>query len=87
MYHAPSTPRSEARRSDPAMASFEGAPVEEHAGGPVRAVRGRADGDPLATLYVEIGRRIRDVHVHDGSIWVLTEHEDGEVLRLTPRSR
>ncbi|NMG39637.1 PQQ-dependent sugar dehydrogenase [Chelativorans sp. ZYF759] len=36
--------------------------------------------------WVEIGRRIRDVQVHpDGSIWLLTEHEDGEVLRLTPQ--
>lgn len=35
--------------------------------------------------WIEIGRRIRDVQAHpDGSIWVLTEHEDGEVLRLTP---
>lgn len=37
--------------------------------------------------WIEIGRRIRDVQMHpDGSIWLLTEHEDGEVLRLTPRS-
>lgn len=37
--------------------------------------------------WVEIGRRIRDVQMHpDGSIWLLTEHEDGEVLRLTPQS-
>lgn len=34
--------------------------------------------------WIEIGRRIRDVHVHDGSIWVLTEHPDAEVLRLQP---
>jgi hypothetical protein len=34
--------------------------------------------------WIEIGRRIRDVHVRDGSIWVLTEHSDGEVLRLRP---
>ncbi|MDP3416903.1 PQQ-dependent sugar dehydrogenase [Falsiroseomonas sp.] len=32
----------------------------------------------------DLDRRIRDVRVHrDGSIWLLTEHEDGEVLRLT----
>jgi aldose sugar dehydrogenase len=35
--------------------------------------------------WIEIGRRVRDVQMHpDGSIWLLTEHEDGEVLRLTP---
>jgi glucose/arabinose dehydrogenase len=33
----------------------------------------------------DLDRRIRDVRVHrDGSVWLLTEHEDGEVLRLTP---
>lgn len=37
--------------------------------------------------WIEIGRRIRDVQMHsDGSIWLVTEHEDGEVLRLTPQS-
>ncbi|MCB4821648.1 PQQ-dependent sugar dehydrogenase [Roseicella aerolata] len=33
----------------------------------------------------DLDRRIRDVRVHrDGSVWLLTEHSDGEVLRLTP---
>jgi aldose sugar dehydrogenase len=33
---------------------------------------------------IEIGRRIRDVQVGpDGAVWLVTEHEDGEVLRLT----
>jgi aldose sugar dehydrogenase len=33
----------------------------------------------------DLEQRIRDVKVaRDGSIWLLTEHEDGEVLRLTP---
>ncbi|WP_301587918.1 PQQ-dependent sugar dehydrogenase [Sabulicella glaciei] len=32
----------------------------------------------------DLDRRIRDVKVHrDGSVWLLTDHEDGEVLRLT----
>lgn len=32
----------------------------------------------------ELERRIRDVQVApDGSVWVITEHSDGEVLRLT----
>lgn len=35
--------------------------------------------------FIEIGRRIRDVQVGpDGAIWVLTEHEDGEILRISP---
>jgi aldose sugar dehydrogenase len=34
--------------------------------------------------WIEIGRRIRDVKVHDGALWVLTEHSDGELLRLVP---
>jgi aldose sugar dehydrogenase len=49
-------------------------------------VRVRMQGGAVAEEeWIEIGRRIRDVHVHDGSIWVLTEHEDGEVLRLRPQ--
>jgi len=36
----------------------------------------------------DLDRRIRDVRVdRDGAIWLLTEHEDGEVLRLTPAGR
>ena len=38
-------------------------------------------------MLEDMERRIRDVKVaEDGSIWLLTEHEDGEVLRLTPAS-
>ena len=45
-----------------------------------------ADNAVQEEEWVEIGRRIRDVQMHpDGSIWLLTEHEDGEVLRLTPQ--
>lgn len=44
-----------------------------------------ADGSVSEAEQIELGRRIRDVQVaEDGSIWVVTEHEDGEVLRLTP---
>jgi aldose sugar dehydrogenase len=51
-------------------------------------VRVRLEGDAVVDEeWIEIGRRIRDVHVRDGSIWLLTEHSDGEVLRLTPRPR
>jgi len=36
-------------------------------------------------MLAELGRRIRDVEVdEDGAIWLLTEDEDGEVLRLVP---
>jgi aldose sugar dehydrogenase len=35
-------------------------------------------------MLEELERRIRDVEVaEDGSVWLITEHEDGEVLRLT----
>jgi aldose sugar dehydrogenase len=35
--------------------------------------------------WISLGRRIRDVQVApDGAIWLITEHEDGEILRLTP---
>jgi aldose sugar dehydrogenase len=35
-------------------------------------------------MLEDLGRRIRDVQVaEDGSVWLITEHEDGEVLRLT----
>ncbi len=44
------------------------------------------DGQVADEEVIEIGRRIRDVQIGpDGDIWVLTEHEDGEVLRLTPQ--
>lgn len=43
------------------------------------------EGSVTDEEMIEIGRRIRDVQVGpDGAIWLLTEHEDGEVLRLTP---
>jgi aldose sugar dehydrogenase len=45
------------------------------------------NGSVVDEEWIEIGRRIRDVHVRDGSIWLLTEHSDGEVLRLRPRRR
>jgi aldose sugar dehydrogenase len=49
-------------------------------------VRTRLEGARVVDVeWIEIGRRIRDVQVaRDGSIWVITEHADGEVLRLTP---
>jgi aldose sugar dehydrogenase len=51
-------------------------------------VRLRLDGQEVVAeewMLEEVGRRIRDVKVaDDGSVWLLTEHADGEVLRLTP---
>ncbi|MFC7702744.1 PQQ-dependent sugar dehydrogenase [Plastorhodobacter daqingensis] len=45
-----------------------------------------AEGEVSDEEILEIGRRIRDVQLGpDGAIWVLTEHEDGEVLRLAPQ--
>lgn len=37
--------------------------------------------------WIELGRRIRDVQVDErGAVWLVTEHEDGEVLRLLPEA-
>jgi aldose sugar dehydrogenase len=49
-------------------------------------VRVRLEGGSVTDQeMIEIGRRVRDVQVGpDGAIWLLTDHEDGEVLRLTP---
>lgn len=45
------------------------------------------DGRVVDEERIEIGRRIRDVKIaDDGSIWLLTEHADGEVLRVTAGS-
>lgn len=36
-------------------------------------------------MLADLGRRIRDVQVDEkGAIWLLTEHDDGEVLRIVP---
>ncbi|MFU8864716.1 MAG: PQQ-dependent sugar dehydrogenase [Rhodobacterales bacterium] len=43
------------------------------------------DGDVVSEEAIEIGHRVRDVHIGlDGNIWLLIEEEDGAVLRLTP---
>ncbi|MGZ9112762.1 MAG: PQQ-dependent sugar dehydrogenase, partial [Rhodoplanes sp.] len=34
---------------------------------------------------IDMGARIRDVHQgDDGAVYLLTDHSDGEILRLTP---
>jgi hypothetical protein len=36
-------------------------------------------------MLTGFNRRIRDVAIDSkGAIWLVTDHEDGEVLRLTP---
>lgn len=51
-------------------------------------VRLRLDGTEVAEeewMLGDMERRIRQVKVaSDGAVWLLTEHADGEVLRLTP---
>ncbi len=43
------------------------------------------DGAVVEEEAIPIGRRVRDlVLAADGSIWLVTDHEDGEVLRITP---
>jgi aldose sugar dehydrogenase len=44
------------------------------------------DGARVAEVErIEVGRRVRDVQVApDGALWLVTDHGDGEVLRLTP---
>ncbi|HEX7200355.1 MAG TPA: PQQ-dependent sugar dehydrogenase, partial [Dongiaceae bacterium] len=37
-------------------------------------------------LLADLGERIRDVRQGpDGALWLLTDHPDGRILRLTPR--
>lgn len=47
-----------------------------------RMANGRVVGEEW--MLRDLDRRIRDVRIHrDGSVWLLTEHEDGEVLRVS----
>jgi glucose/arabinose dehydrogenase len=50
-------------------------------------VRVRLDGEAVVEEeWIAIERRVRDdVQIAaDGSVWLVTDHEDGEILRLTP---
>lgn len=50
----------------------------------VRIIRLRADGRPARETRVEIGARVRDVRVGpDGLVYVLTDDEQGRVVRLS----
>ncbi|MFX7674893.1 PQQ-dependent sugar dehydrogenase, partial [Acinetobacter baumannii] len=54
-------------------------------------IRLQLDGDRIVgeeRLLRELGARIRDVRVGpDGSVYVLTDEENGQLLRLTPPRR
>jgi glucose/arabinose dehydrogenase len=43
-------------------------------------------GQVAAEEVVALDRRVRDVAIRDGAIWVVTDHADGELLRLSPVS-
>ncbi len=48
-----------------------------------RIVNGKVEQNEL--MLADLGRRIRDVEVdEEGAIWLVTDDEDGEVLRLVP---
>jgi len=45
-----------------------------------------AGGDVVTEEAIEIGQRVRDVQIGpDGDLWVVTDHANGAVLRLTPQ--
>ncbi|WP_024329298.1 PQQ-dependent sugar dehydrogenase [Thioalkalivibrio sp. ALR17-21] len=71
---------------DPAFAEWDG---DLLAGGLAhRTLRRLTFDDRELVSEVEVlpdlDRRVRDVRVHDGAIWVLTDHNPGELLRLRP---
>ncbi|WP_196260614.1 PQQ-dependent sugar dehydrogenase [Pelagibacterium limicola] len=44
------------------------------------------DGQVANEEVIEIGQRVRDVQIGpDGDIWLVTDHADGTVLRVTPQ--
>jgi len=53
----------------------------------VRRIALQPDGTPGAqeTLFTELGERLRDVRAApDGTLWLLTDADDGRVLRVAP---
>lgn len=70
----------------PAMPALDGAIL---AGGlmsqDVRVIRLDASGRPARETRIEVGARVRDVRVGpDGLVYVLTDAEEGKLLRLRP---
>ncbi|WP_019021666.1 PQQ-dependent sugar dehydrogenase [Thioalkalivibrio sp. ALE23] len=71
---------------DPAFADWDG---ELLAGGLAHRTLRRLTFDARelvseVEVLPDLDRRVRDVRVHDGAIWVLTDHNPGELLRLRP---
>ncbi|TPE59563.1 PQQ-dependent sugar dehydrogenase [Sandaracinobacter neustonicus] len=51
----------------------------------VRVIRTGADGRPAGETRIQIGARVRDVAVGpDGLIYVLTDEDEGRIIRLSP---
>ncbi len=51
----------------------------------VRVIRLGADGRPARETRIEVGARVRDVRVGpDGLVYLLTDEEEGRLLRLRP---
>lgn len=43
-------------------------------------------GQVVNEELIEVGQRVRDVHIGpDGDLWLVTDHENGTVLRLSPQ--
>ncbi|WP_018952257.1 PQQ-dependent sugar dehydrogenase [Thioalkalivibrio sp. AKL12] len=71
---------------DPAFADWDG---ELLVGGLAHQTLRRLtfDGRDLVNeseVLPDLDRRVRDVRVHEGAIYVLTDHNPGELIRLTP---
>ncbi|WP_018176243.1 PQQ-dependent sugar dehydrogenase [Thioalkalivibrio sp. AKL8] len=71
---------------DPAFADWDG---DLLVGGLVHQTLRRLtfDGRDLVNeseVLPDLDRRVRDVRVHEGAIYVLTDHNPGELIRLTP---
>ncbi|PZU50223.1 MAG: hypothetical protein DI568_03610 [Sphingomonas sp.] len=51
----------------------------------VRVIRLGADGRPTGETRIEVGARVRDVAVGpDGLVYVLTDEDEGRIIRLSP---
>lgn len=43
------------------------------------------DGRVVAEEWLDIGRRVRDIdQAPDGTLWLVTDHDDGELMRIVP---
>ena len=81
-----SAPSGMAILRDPAFADWDG---DLLVGGLAHQTLRRLtfDGRDLVNeseVLPDLDRRVRDVRVHEGAIYVLTDHNPGELIRLTP---